>query len=84
MFGGEIAALYVDPRRWRQGIASALLREALERLTARGAREATAWVLEGNAGGAAFWAAAGFAPDGATASHEPHGRVRRFRTRLSR
>lgn len=81
---GEVAALYVDPGHWRRGVATALLAEALDRLAADGAREVTAWVLEGNEGGVAFWRAAGFAPDGATAAHEPYGRVRRFRRRLRR
>ena len=81
---GEIAALYVDPAHWRCGVATALLREALERLHAGGAGEVTAWVLEGNEGGSAFWRAAGFAPDSATAPHEPYGRVDRYRRRLRR
>ena len=81
---GEIAALYVDPPHWRRGVASALLREALDRLAAAGGGEATAWVLEGNAGGQAFWRAVGFARDGATAPHGPHGRVLRFRRPLTR
>jgi len=81
----EIAALYVDPGHWRRGIGSALLRESLDRLVAAGAREATVWVLDGNAGGLAFYEQAGFEPDGARTPHEPSGRDQlRYRVRLTR
>jgi GNAT superfamily N-acetyltransferase len=58
----EIRALYVDPDRWRQGIATALLREVLR---AAGEGEVTLWVLAENRGALAFYERFGFAPNGA-------------------
>ncbi len=72
---GEIAALYVDPGRWRQGIGHALVAGALERMARAGWTEATLWVLDGNAPALAFYRAHGFADDGARARHEPSGRA---------
>jgi ribosomal protein S18 acetylase RimI-like enzyme len=72
---GEIAALYVDPGRWRQGIGHALVARALERMARAGWTEATLWVLDGNAPALAFYRAHGFADDGARARHEPSGRA---------
>jgi GNAT superfamily N-acetyltransferase len=61
----EIAALYVDPERWRRGTGRALMDAALEALRRTGATEAALWVLEGNDRGRAFYAAYGLTPDGA-------------------
>ena len=61
----EIPALYVDPPRWRTGVGRALMEVALAALVAAGANEVTVWVLEANERGRAFYAAAGFKPDGA-------------------
>jgi ribosomal protein S18 acetylase RimI-like enzyme len=71
---GEIAALYVDPRRWREGFGEALVDEALARMARAGWAEATLWVLEANDQALAFYRARGFAPDGARGEHEPSGR----------
>lgn len=60
----EIPALYVDPPRWRTGVGRALMEVALAALVAAGAHEVTVWVLEGNERALAFYAAAGFRPDG--------------------
>ena len=57
----EISALYVDPDRWRGGVGSALLREAL---TAAGEGEVTLWVLAGNEPALRFYERFGFEPDG--------------------
>jgi GNAT superfamily N-acetyltransferase len=57
----EIAALYVDPDRWREGSGAALLRAAL---TAAGEGGVTVWVLSGNSGALRFYERFGFAPDG--------------------
>lgn len=61
----EIAALYVHPDRWRQGIGGRLVREALDELARDGWAAVTLWVLVENAPGRAFYAALGFSADGA-------------------
>lgn len=60
----ELQAVYVRPESWRSGIGSALCRDALAALRARGATEVTLWVLRQNARARAFYARLGFAPDG--------------------
>ncbi len=67
---GEIAALYVDPRHWRRGAGRALTRAAMERLREAGCENAALWVFEANHSARAFYAALGFAPDGAVSIHE--------------
>jgi GNAT superfamily N-acetyltransferase len=62
----EIGALYVAPDRVREGIGSRLLAAAHDAISAAGHTEATLWVLEANTGARAFYAAHGYAPDGAT------------------
>ena len=54
--------LAVHPDLRRQGIASALLAAAAERLSALGARRLDAMVLEGNELGQALWRDHGYAP----------------------
>lgn len=62
----ELAALYVDPDHWGEGIADALMHATLELLVASRARwqVMTLWMLEGNARALAFYRRYGFAPDG--------------------
>jgi ribosomal protein S18 acetylase RimI-like enzyme len=62
----EIAALYVEPGRWRGGVGAALLERALADLARDGWRRATLWVLEHNEPAIAFYRRFGFAADGAT------------------
>jgi GNAT superfamily N-acetyltransferase len=62
---GELLALYVDPDRWGTGAGRALIAAARHRLAARGHAFAVLWLLEGNARGARFYAADGWADDGA-------------------
>jgi ribosomal protein S18 acetylase RimI-like enzyme len=62
LFGREIAALYVDPDRWRRGIGGALLREAL---AGAGEGEVTLWVMAGNVAALRFYERFGFVRDGA-------------------
>jgi GNAT superfamily N-acetyltransferase len=66
----EIAAIYVEPARWRTGVGGALLHAALDALRADGWREVTLWVLEANTRGRAFYARLGFELDGAAQSLE--------------
>ena len=61
---GKVLALYVEPRHWGRGIGQVLIAAARDRLAALGHREATLWLLEGNARGARFYAADGWRPDG--------------------
>jgi GNAT superfamily N-acetyltransferase len=68
---GEIAALYVDPARWRSGVGTALMARALDEL--RACEDVTLWVLAGNEPALAFYARFGFAPDGRIARGETSG-----------
>jgi ribosomal protein S18 acetylase RimI-like enzyme len=61
---GEIYVLYVAPEEWRRGHGTALLREAMDRLRAKGNTEAVLWVLHDNAQAIAFYESAGFVADG--------------------
>jgi ribosomal protein S18 acetylase RimI-like enzyme len=60
----EIAALYVEPARWRAGVGGDLLERALRDLATDGWRRATLWVLALNDPAVAFYRRYGFAPDG--------------------
>jgi GNAT superfamily N-acetyltransferase len=62
----EIGALYVAPDRFREGIGSRLLQAAHDAIAAAGYTTATLWVFAANTGARAFYAAHGYAPDGAT------------------
>jgi ribosomal protein S18 acetylase RimI-like enzyme len=61
---GEIAALYVDPPRWRAGTGTALLLAALAALESEGCSEVTLWVIDGNLRGREFYRRFGFKADG--------------------
>jgi GNAT superfamily N-acetyltransferase len=61
----EVAAIYVEPLRWRGGVGGALLERALHDLADDGWRRATLWVLERNDAAVAFYGRYGFAADGA-------------------
>lgn len=63
---GEIAAVYVDPGRWRSGIGRALVEASLDEARTRGYREVTLWVLASNQLGRGFYERLGFAHDGET------------------
>jgi GNAT superfamily N-acetyltransferase len=63
---GEITSIYVRPDAWGSGVGRALLAAAVEALTAAGFRGATLWVLSDNPRARRFYAAAGWAEDGAT------------------
>ena len=69
----EIAATYVEPPRWGQGIGGALLREALMRLGDGAWDDVTLWVFRRNAQGRAFYARSGFRLDDTLSKHEPTG-----------
>jgi GNAT superfamily N-acetyltransferase len=63
---GELYALYVDPEAWGAGHGTALHDTSLTNLAEAGSREAILWALEGNAHARRFYAARGWAADGAT------------------
>lgn len=76
----ELAGLYVDPGHWRSGLARALVDAALAWLADNGEwTDLTLWVLEQNERAQGFYAAAGFAPDGARGAWQglPDVRLRR-------
>src|SRR5262249_11553 len=64
---GEIEAIYVLPSSWSIGIGRGLWEVARTRLLERGFTSVTLWVLEENARARAFYRAAGFAPNPASA-----------------
>jgi GNAT superfamily N-acetyltransferase len=85
----EIAALYVDPARWREGVGAALLSRALDALPADAWDAVTLWVIDGNGAARGFYERFGFAPDGASrrdaigpAGLEDHPPQVRLRARL--
>jgi GNAT superfamily N-acetyltransferase len=61
---GELAALYVAPERWRQGLGARLAAAACQHLLQLGFRDALLWVLVGNARAENFYRARGWHPDG--------------------
>lgn len=70
---GEIYALYVEPAHWGAGVGRALIAAALDRLAARPLAPVRLWVFLENARARRFYAAAGFAPDGASALYTRGG-----------
>lgn len=65
----EVAAIYVEPERWRTGVGSMLLVAALRELDGSW-DEVTLWVFADNAGALAFYRRFGFHADGARTWHE--------------
>lgn len=61
----EVYTLYVDPRSWRRGIGSALLRAVDAFWAPTGVGELCLWVFEANRESRAFYEALGWRPDGA-------------------
>jgi ribosomal protein S18 acetylase RimI-like enzyme len=63
---GELYALHVLPGARGDGVGSALLEAASDRLRGRGFHQAVLWVLSGNAPARALYESQGWAADGAT------------------
>jgi GNAT superfamily N-acetyltransferase len=61
-----VTSVYVRPDTWGAGAGRALMAAALEALRGQGFRDATLWVLRDNPRARRFYAAAGWAEDGAT------------------
>jgi GntR family transcriptional regulator len=70
---GHIFALYVHPGASRRGIGRRLLEHALGELAEGRRRDVTLWVFEENQRARHFYAAAGFAPDGARRVEPQYG-----------
>jgi ribosomal protein S18 acetylase RimI-like enzyme len=66
---GELYAIYVEPRSWRQGFGDLLQTACLESMRERGFAEARLWVLEGNVAARAFYEGSGWSADGARGTH---------------
>ena len=66
---GELVAIYVDPPRWRTGIGTALLGEAIPRAADQGLAALSLWTLTENPSARAFYARHGFRPDGREQIH---------------
>jgi GNAT superfamily N-acetyltransferase len=60
----ELAALHVDPDRWRTGIGGALIARARAELVARGTTRARLWLLVGNERARRFYERDGWTTDG--------------------
>ncbi|HTD57818.1 MAG TPA: GNAT family N-acetyltransferase [Solirubrobacteraceae bacterium] len=63
---GEVYAMYVHPDCWSMGVGQALMRSAVDHLTAGGAAQALLWVLASNARARRFYKRAGWAWDDRT------------------
>ncbi|MEH1102498.1 GNAT family N-acetyltransferase [Micromonospora sp. CPCC 205561] len=61
---GEVVAMYVEPARWGDGTAPALLAAARAGLVRRGWSDYRLWVLEENHRARRFYERAGLSPDG--------------------
>ncbi|MBL9205839.1 MAG: GNAT family N-acetyltransferase [Opitutaceae bacterium] len=62
---GEVFALYVDPRCWRNGWGRALMHAAEPELRMRGFTSIVLWVLERNVTALGFYTKLGYQLDGA-------------------
>jgi GNAT superfamily N-acetyltransferase len=63
---GEITSIYLLADRWRRGGGAQLMDAAESAMTDAGYARAVLWVLDANERARAFYAARGWAPDGAT------------------
>jgi GNAT superfamily N-acetyltransferase len=60
----ELVAIYVHPERWRQGVGSRLLSEAISRAGEAGYREMVLWTFERNDAARSFYWRHGFQAEG--------------------
>lgn len=61
---GELVAINVDPRYWRQGCGIALCRHVLREAETTAWQSLTLWVLTRNTAARSFYSRLGFVPDG--------------------
>lgn len=72
---GELAAIYLLPRAWGNGLGRALMASVLSALRDAGFDEATLWVLDTNSRARRFYEAAGWHADGAVKQDARRGFV---------
>jgi GNAT superfamily N-acetyltransferase len=65
----ELAAIYVDPGRWREGAGDALMRTALGRIADLGYSQVTLWTFKENERATGFYEHHGWTLDGAEKVH---------------
>jgi GNAT superfamily N-acetyltransferase len=70
---GQIAALLVEPRWGRRGHGSRMLAATVDHMRADGLRAAWVWVPEADTASLAFYASAGWEPDGYARTLEAEG-----------
>jgi ribosomal protein S18 acetylase RimI-like enzyme len=70
---GEVAAIYLHPGAWSQGLGRQLMTATQKNLAAAGYRDATLWVLRDNARARRFYSRAGWAEDGAAKTDDGDG-----------
>ena len=81
---GELEGIYLHPSHFGQGLGRRLMELALERLRARGHREAVLWVIDGNRRAERFYQAAGWDREEAVRTHPRLGvPLRRYRRSLT-
>lgn len=68
----HVSAMFVDPARWRRGIARRLLEAADESMRAAGYQRAQLWTLEGSPA-ERLYTATGWARDGRRDTYPPMG-----------
>jgi N-acetylglutamate synthase-like GNAT family acetyltransferase len=67
---GELDTIAVDPDHWRSGVGGALMRVALDALSARGYARAILWTLSDYPHGEDFYRSWGWEPTGHGRDHE--------------
>ena len=72
---GEIAAIYLVPKFWRQGYGTLLMKHALNTLINHGFLDIDLWVLEGHPMARRFYEKFGFVPDGESKTLQKSGLV---------
>jgi GNAT superfamily N-acetyltransferase len=70
---GELRAIFVHPDRWRAGVGTALVDNALDSLRRAGFSEVIVWSFRDNAPANRFYERHGFRPDGAAETRELFG-----------
>jgi GNAT superfamily N-acetyltransferase len=79
----ELVAMYVVPGHWREGVGTALMNVALERLAKLPYREAILWTFDQNERAVAFYERLGWRKDGGEKIHQRSGEPAiRMRRRL--
>ncbi|MDP9187631.1 MAG: GNAT family N-acetyltransferase [Actinomycetota bacterium] len=69
----EVVAIYVDPKRWGNGIGRALMESVTEEVTRAGYEQMTLWTFERNAQARAFYARLGWQRDPERRPHAATG-----------